>query len=259
VSQPAVSERIRHLERVVGTRVFDRSTRGVALTPAGEHLLPFAQRCAALADEAIEVVRHTERSPRFVVAVHSTFAPRVVPLVLGALADTPRRVVVRDAHSHEVEALVSDGVAAVGFAITGRSRRGLQRVPLAPDPVVCVVAPDHELARVRRPDLEVLRNTMIAVNAWGDGFESFLTRLDTIGVDDWRIRQCGDAASAVALAREHDHVAFVTESIAAREIRAGQLVRVTPTGLRRWTVQVDLVFRTSDRRDPTIQVIRAAL
>ena len=37
----------------------------------------------------------------------------------------------------------------------------------------------------------------IAVNPWGDGFESFLARLDTIGVDDWRVRRCGDPASAV--------------------------------------------------------------
>ena len=250
VSQPAVSERVRHLERVVGTQVFDRSTRGAALTPAGEQLLPFAQRCAALADEAIEVVRQTDRSPRFVVAVHSTFAPRVVPLVLGALARTPRRVVVRDADSHEVEALVADGVAAVGFAIPGRARRGLQRVPLAPDPVVCVVAADHVLARAQRPDLEMLGASLLAMNAWGDGFEDLLERLDAIGVDDWRIRQCGDAASALALAREHDHVAFVTQSIAASEIRSGQLVQVSPAGLRRWTVQVELVFRTSDGRDP---------
>ena len=49
VSQPAVSERIRHLERVVGTEVFERTTRGASLTPAGEQLLPFAKRCAAIA------------------------------------------------------------------------------------------------------------------------------------------------------------------------------------------------------------------
>ena len=135
VSQPAVSERIRHLERVVGTPVFERTTRGATLTPAGEQLLPFAQRCAAIAAEAVEAVQQGERHPRLVIAVHSTFAPRVLPLVLGALAHTPRRVAVRDAHSHEVEALVLDGVADIGFAIPGVARRGLRRLSLAPDPV----------------------------------------------------------------------------------------------------------------------------
>ena len=35
----------------------------------------------------------------------------VVPVALGVLATNPRRVVVRDAHSHEVQALVIDGTA----------------------------------------------------------------------------------------------------------------------------------------------------
>src|SRR4029077_17598086 len=77
VSQPAVSERVRHLERVVGRAVFERSARGVVLTPTGEALLPYARPWVALADEALEHARVADGAARFVVAVHSTFAPRV--------------------------------------------------------------------------------------------------------------------------------------------------------------------------------------
>src|ERR1700736_1317848 len=110
ITQPAVSERIRHLERVCGRPLFERTTRGASLMPAGERLLPYAQRCLALAEEALESVRHSEGVVSLTVAVHSTFAQRAIPVVLGALAEVPRRVAIRDAHSHEVEALVVDGV-----------------------------------------------------------------------------------------------------------------------------------------------------
>jgi len=259
VSQPAVSERIRHLERVVGTRVFDRTTRGATLTPAGEQLLPYAQRCAALADEAVEVVQQRERHPRLVVAVHSTFAPRVVPLVLGAIADLPRRVAIRDAHSHEVEALVIDGVADVGFAVPAGARRGLRRIPLPPDPVVCVAGPDHPLHRARHPSIDALAGTLLAVHAWGDGAETFLTRLGAHGVEDWRVRHCGDAATAVTLARDHGHAAFVAQSTALIEVRARRLRRVTLAGMPRWSVHLDLVHRTADRGDEVIRAVREAL
>jgi DNA-binding transcriptional LysR family regulator len=258
VSQPAVSERVRHLERVVGTRMFDRTTLGATLTPAGEQLLPFAQRCATLADEAVEVVRTSAHHPRLVIAVHSTFAPRVLPVVLGALANTPRRVAVRDAHSHEVETLVVDGVADFGFAIPAGARRGLRRVPLPADPVTCVVAPSHELARVRRPSLDALKGTILAVNAWGEGADAFLAQLRTAGVEDWRIRQCGDAATAVTLARDHGHVGFVARSSASSEIRAKRLRRLAIAGMPRWTVQVDLVHRTRDRGDAAIELVQRA-
>ncbi len=259
VSQPAVSDRVRHLERVVGTRVFERTTRGATLTPAGEQLLPYAERCAALADEALEVVHQRELHPRLVVAVHSTFASRVVPLVLGALGDLPRRVAIRDAHSHEVETLVLDGVADVGFAIPGGARRGLRRIALPPDPVVCVVGADHPLNRVRRPPLDTLAGAVLAVNAWGDGAEGVLMKLATAGVEEWRVRHCGDAATAITLARDHGHVAFVTQSSAQAEIRTRQLRPVTLAGMPRWTVRLDLLHRIAERGAEAIRTIVSGL
>jgi len=47
VSQPALSNQIQRLERQLGTRLFTRSTRGVALTAAGQAFLPYAQQAVA--------------------------------------------------------------------------------------------------------------------------------------------------------------------------------------------------------------------
>jgi DNA-binding transcriptional LysR family regulator len=252
VSQPAVSERIRHLERAVGMQLFERTTRGAVLTPAGEQLLPYAQRCLALADEAVEATRRVDGHRALTVAVHSTFAPRVVPMVLGALGATPCRVTVRDAHSHEVAALVDDGVADLGFVVPGPARRGLRRIGLAPDPIVCVVAPDHPLARLRRPTVKSLREALVALNPWGEGHEEALDAFAAGGIEPWRIRRCGDAATAASLARDHDHVAFVTHSTVERELASGALREVALRTTTRWDVQVELLFRATDRDDPVI-------
>jgi DNA-binding transcriptional LysR family regulator len=47
VSQPALSRTVRLAEEALGTRVFDRDTRSVSLTPAGAELLPIARRIVA--------------------------------------------------------------------------------------------------------------------------------------------------------------------------------------------------------------------
>ena len=57
LAQQALSSSIRQLEGEVGQRLFVRDTRRVALTPAGETLLPRARRMLALADEAVAAVR----------------------------------------------------------------------------------------------------------------------------------------------------------------------------------------------------------
>ena len=47
VSQPALSNQIRRLERQIGLALFDRTNRGVVLTPAGQALVPRAQQAVA--------------------------------------------------------------------------------------------------------------------------------------------------------------------------------------------------------------------
>lgn len=257
VTQPAVSERVRHLERVLGRPVFERTARGALLTPTGEALVPYAQRCLALADETIEVAREVEGTSRLVIAVHSTFAQRLVPFVLGTLSALPRRVVVRDAHSETVPALVLDGVAHVGFALAGSVPRGLARVALPVDRVVCVASPTHPVAQRQRPSASSLTDALIAVNAWGDGATGFLARLHDLGVDDWRIRQCADAATALTLAQEHQHVAFVARS--AVRPADDQLREISMPGLSSWRIRLDLLHRARDRNDIAIRTIVAAV
>jgi DNA-binding transcriptional LysR family regulator len=259
VSQPAVSERIRHLERVVGGALFDRTSRGAVLTPAGTALLPYARRCVALADETLEAARHAEGTPTLVIAVHSTFAQRIVPFVLGTLGALPRRVSVRDAHSDEVRELVLDGVAHVGFALAAPAPRGVLRRSLPHDDVVCLAATDHPIARAPHASPALLKDSLIALNAWGDGAEAFLARLSAAGVADWRVRHCADAATAVALARDHHHIAFVTNSAATLAPGTQSLRTIKMTALSGWTVRLDLLYRRADREDIVVRTLTNAL
>ncbi|MBW0105593.1 LysR family transcriptional regulator [Pseudonocardia sp. KRD291] len=57
VSGPPLSQQIRRLEREVGTPLFARHTRHVALTPAGEAFLPPARRALAAAGDATTAAR----------------------------------------------------------------------------------------------------------------------------------------------------------------------------------------------------------
>jgi DNA-binding transcriptional LysR family regulator len=59
IVQSAVSQQVQRLERELGVELFDRSTRTVALTPAGELLLPHAREvCAAIDRATSAVARH---------------------------------------------------------------------------------------------------------------------------------------------------------------------------------------------------------
>ncbi len=52
-TQPALSQKLRRLERTVGRPLFHRAPSGVSLTNSGEALLPYAERILALSAEAL--------------------------------------------------------------------------------------------------------------------------------------------------------------------------------------------------------------
>jgi DNA-binding transcriptional LysR family regulator len=81
--QSNVTMRIRALEDEVGQPLFARHSRGMALTPAGERLLPYAQRLLALLSEARAAAGDDgqARGPLRLGAMETTAAVRLPPLL----------------------------------------------------------------------------------------------------------------------------------------------------------------------------------
>ena len=61
IAQPPLSRQIRDLEREVGTPLFERVTRGVELTPAGQAFLPEARLTLAQAERAMRTALRAAR------------------------------------------------------------------------------------------------------------------------------------------------------------------------------------------------------
>ncbi len=61
IAQPPLSQRIRELEEEIGVRLFERSTRKVALTIAGQVLLDHVQPLFQQLDTAIQACQRAER------------------------------------------------------------------------------------------------------------------------------------------------------------------------------------------------------
>jgi DNA-binding transcriptional LysR family regulator len=258
VSQPAVSERMARLERSTGAPLFFRSSRGTTLTPAGAAFLPYAERTAALLADAVSAVHALDAAPRLRIAVHTTFAHRAVPLALGATAGLQRSVKVRDAHSDAIVAMLVDGACDVGFIVPGARPRPLHFAALPPDPVTPVVAPSHPLAGRTVADAE-LAGHPIAFTRFGAGAEQFVDRLDAAAIPEWSWTECSDAVTALHLAQQFAYVAFVTQSLAEAHVAMGTVARCRLRPAVRWDIPLTLATRSSDRDDPAIAAIRAAV
>src|ERR1700739_782691 len=61
MAQPPLSQQIRRLEAMLGTRLFERTTRGVTLTAAGAMLRERAQSTIARFEDDLEQTRRVAR------------------------------------------------------------------------------------------------------------------------------------------------------------------------------------------------------
>ncbi|WP_141578339.1 LysR family transcriptional regulator [Actinomadura sp. WMMA1423] len=162
VVQSALSHQIARLERELGTRLFDRTSRRVRLTPAGEAFLPAARQALDAADRARAEVAAVSGEIRGRLAIGAIPTVTAVDLP-NALKDFhvrhPQvRITLRLGGSTEMAERVRQGTLDIAFLGLPRSARpkGVQGRVLARGELVAVVAPGHPLAEAADVDLRRL-------------------------------------------------------------------------------------------------------
>lgn len=149
LTQSAVSASLAALEARHGVRLFDRTGRGIALTPEGRAFLPEAQAVVDRAEAARTLLADLGREPRGRLRIHAsqTVASHWLPARLVALAERHPLVSteLRVANTRQVADAVAGGAADLGLVEGEIAHQGLTRQVVARDRLVLVMAPDHPL------------------------------------------------------------------------------------------------------------------
>ncbi len=164
MTQPPLSQTIMALEQMLGAPLFERNRRGVALTAAGEALLPEARRLLEQAAGLAELVQRaaTGASGRLSLAFVSSADYSVLPPTLRAYrAEYPQvEITLKEATSDLQLDDLLEGRVDAGLLIPplpDRARQELEYLPVLSEPLV-LAAPAGlpALARARAADLRKL-------------------------------------------------------------------------------------------------------
>src|SRR5207237_4427723 len=175
IAQPSVSRAIRVLEEELGTPLFHRMTGNVALTPAGETLLPWARRVLADVDGATEEVRELADLRRGRLAVGAT--PSItITLLPPALAKFHHafpgiELVVHEAGSRDLIAELEQGALDVALVImpVRHADDALETAPLLREELVVAVPRDHPLASRKTVPVAELKGVPLVM--FRDGYD----------------------------------------------------------------------------------------
>lgn len=222
--QPTVSQHIQALERGLGAPLFERTGRRVVLAPAGERLLPYAERLLALAAEAEAATREAgsqaQRTLRL--GAGNTLATYVLPDLLARLRWEHQEIMVQVQVGNTDQLIAAVLDHRVELALVGEplSHTSLAIHPFLRDDLVVIVPPDDAWATRDAVQLEELRGRTLLLREAGSALQATVAAiLGEHNVDTQRSMTLGNLEAIKRSVEAGLGVSIVPELAVRREIR----------------------------------------
>jgi DNA-binding transcriptional LysR family regulator len=231
VSQPALSVQIHELEKSLGLRLFDRTSRAVNLTPFGRELVPLFKR---LLDDLDVILDHVqERAASRHETIRIACVPSIAATVLPKLiADFRRKrplvdVALKDVVWKRVIAMVRAEEVDLGIAPADVDDDDLNVTKLMEDRMHAVFPRGHPLTRVRRLTLdEVSRYPLVLTGKDSNVRSTIDTAFVARGELAMPVSEVTQAASAVGMVRAGFGVTILPST--SMEIRGDRALSSKP-------------------------------
>jgi len=257
ITQSAVSQQVKALEKRFGVRLIERGKKNFSLTKEGRVFLGAAREILAVVDgldARLRELREEVSGDLRLAAVLSVGLHELPPFTRQFGSLYPQVKIHTDyLRSSEVYAAVLSGKADAGLVAYPAARRGLQAEVLWRDRLVVVCSPSHRLAR---------RSRVALADLAGEKFIAFATDLPTRKAVDRALRSAG---VAMRPEREFDNIETVKRTVEidgavsilpattlVNERRAGSLLPVEITSPEMWR-PVGIITRRNRAGSPALR------
>ena len=206
LTQPTLTKHIKNLEDAVGTRIINRASKGLSLTPEGQILYNYTKRMLRLREEAKEkILEIREHEAGHIFLSASTIpATYILPRLLGRLRKTyPKiRVHLQTCDSEETQQLIINGQAEIGVIGKEPYDKRLVGESLWEDELVLIAPVDYPGLDNGKPvSMERLVKEPFVVRERGSGtrdnIEGYLQKQFRIGLSAFNI--VGEMGSSEAV------------------------------------------------------------
>jgi DNA-binding transcriptional LysR family regulator len=234
MTQPAVTFQIKQLEEQLNTRLFDRAQGRIALTPAGQLALDYAERILRLSAELDTRLKEMsgQAAGPLLIGASMTVGEYVLPQLIGKFkalfpAVVPTLFV---GNSEAVQERVAERTLDLGFIEGDSHLSSLQSEVCCEDELQVVCAPSHALAKERFALPSGLSQYPYINREPGSGTRAVIDHyLQKAGVSPESLNivvELGSPEAIKGLAATGFGFAIMSRVIAAKELQLGQLVQV---------------------------------
>ena len=260
VAASAVSRQLQQLEQSLGAALFDRSGRGLQLTPAGEVLLRGLRQASQAHERTLDelsALKGLQRGLLRIATVESVSVSILPDMLLRFAGAYPGiEVSVTVAGSEAVTDMLREHQADLGFTFNPSSLEGLVALASSDLHLGAVMSPQHPLAKAGKL---ALADCLSHPLAWPSRGLSLRAILDSVPAAR-QVRpgfECNSLRLMASLARRGSCIAFQTVIGIEQELAARTLVFVPLTDKRLPVDRLRLLARQGASGRPAAEAFLA--
>ena len=159
MTQPSLTRTVKRLERILGVKLFARSTRHVEITPAGREFVAVAERMLndlKILSRNLDECDGTQRG-RVTMSTYAVFAGQSMPPIAQCFLSTRPFVEahIRERSQNEMWDDIRSGVADFGVGLIAAADKAFQTKCLFQEPVYVVLPRGHRLCKLGRSSVRL--------------------------------------------------------------------------------------------------------
>lgn len=235
MSQPAVSQAVAELEGYYKVCLFERLSRKLYLTQAGERLLSYGRHLIRMQEDIEAEMRQLGENGLIRLGASVTVGATMLPGLVSAYKEMHPRMdieVFEDNTAHVEKRLLGDETD-IGLVEGEINSPYIQNIPFLDDGLVLICGPRHRFASLPVVDPEELEKESFIIREKGSGtrktFEDIMSARQLQWQASWT---CNNADTIKAAVAQGLGVSVISRMAVEREVKAGELCAREIAGIK---------------------------
>lgn len=171
ITQPSISQAISEIEQHYGVKLFERLSRKLFITEAGERLLSYARHIVSLFDEMEEIIVSKNKNTCLKIGATITVGTCLINEVLRDFKqfhpDINTKIYVEN--TGIIEEMILKNTLDIGIVEGEIKSNDIISTPIVPDELILVCSNSHKFSNLEAIDINQLQNQDFILREKGSG------------------------------------------------------------------------------------------
>lgn len=235
MSQSAVSQAIAELEKYYDVRLFERLSRKLYLTQAGEKLLSYARHMLRMNMDIEKNMRELHENSTIRLGASVTVGATVLPGIVSAYKKiSPKtEIEVFEDNTEQIERRLLEDKTDIGFVEGETTSQDILSTPFMDDELVLICGKNHRFADMSVIQPQELEKEDFIIREQGSGTRKTFENVMTAHGLTWNVTwTCNNADTIKAAVIEGLGVSVISKRAVTKEVNSGELFMKVIEGIR---------------------------